>query len=275
MTVKNSFFPYFKPLALVAALATGSSVHGAETAKSDTDQKPWAFNLNAYLWLPSVDGNFSAGPFNKSSDFSFGDIAGKMRNFPMAFNGHFEAHYQRLGFYLDGNYLGADFRPVLSQGYSKGLSLRMGIMEYGANYRLFGPSASERVAHWGEKSSSNILDIYAGGRTIWLGNEAEFSGIGAVSNNKSITAPLMGSRIIVEFSPKWFAKLDGNVGGFGVDNVSFMGSALGTVGYRTRLFGVPASVEAGYKALSVKVDKPVLTSDVIMHGPFLGLTGYW
>jgi len=36
-----------------------------------------------------VYGDFSAGPFNKSSDFSFGDIAEKMRNFPMAFNGHF------------------------------------------------------------------------------------------------------------------------------------------------------------------------------------------
>jgi len=275
MTVKNRFSPYFKPLALAAVLATASSAHGAGTAEADAVQNPWSFNLGTYLWLPSVDGNFSAGPFTKSSDISFGDIAGKMRNFPMAFNGHFEAHYQRLGFYLDGNYLGADFRPVLNQGYSKGLSLRMGIMEYGANYRLFGPSASERVAHWEEKSSSNILDIYVGGRTIWLGNEATFSGIGTVSNNKSVSAPLVGGRIIVEFSPKWFAKLDGNVGGFGVDNVSFMGSALGTVGYRTRLFGVPASVEAGYKALSVKVDKPVLTTDVIMHGPFLGLTGYW
>jgi hypothetical protein len=275
MIVNPRFFPYFKPLALAVALATAASTHSAGTAEGDAVQNPWAFNLNAYLWLPSVDGNFSAGPFNKSADASFIDIAGKLRNFPMAFNGHFDAHYERLGFYLDGNYMGMDFRPLLDQGYSKGLSTRMGIMEYGATYRLFGPSASERVAHWEEKSRSNILDIYAGGRTIWLGNEAEFTRIGTVSSNKSITAPLVGGRIIVEFSPKWFAMLDGSVGGFGVDNVSFTGSALGTVGYRTSLFGVPASVEAGYKALSVKVDKRILTTDVIMHGPFLGLTGYW
>ena len=275
MTVKTRFSPFFKPLALAAALATASSVHGAGTTEATLSKIPGLSISMTYLWLPSVDGNFSAGPFNKSSDFSFGDIAGKLRNFPMAFNGHFEAHYERLGFYLDGNYMGMDFRPVLDQGYSKGLSLRMGIMEYGASYRLFGPSASERVAHWDEKSRSNILDIYAGGRTIWLGIEAEFGGIGAVSNNKSVTVPLVGGRIIVEFSPKWFAKMDGSVGGFGVDNVSFTGSALGMVGYRTRLFGVPASVEAGYKALSVKVDKRILTADVIMHGPFIGLTGYW
>jgi len=275
MILKTGHFPYFKPLALAVALAIASGAHATETEKSDTVKNPWAFNLSTYLWLPSVYGDFSAGPFNKSSDFSFGDIAGKMRNFPMAFNGHFDAHYERLGFYMDGNYLGADFRPVLNQGYSKGLSLRMGIMEYGASYRLFGSSASERVAHWGEKSRSNILEIYAGGRTIWLGNEATFSRLGTVSSNKSVTAPLVGGRIMVEFSPKWFASLDGSAGGFGVDNVSFMGSALGTVGYRTRLFGVPASVELGYKALSVKVEKPILTADIIMHGPFLGLTGYW
>ena len=65
----------------------------------------------------------------------------------------------------------------------------------------------------------------------------------------------MGGRIMAEFFPKWFVTLDGSVGGFGVDNVSFTGSALGTVGYRTTLFGVPSSVEAGYKALSVNVDK--------------------
>jgi hypothetical protein len=273
MIVKLRFSPFFKPLALAVALLTASGVHGAVTAEGGA-QNPWAFNLTAYLWLPSVYGNFSAGPFNKSSDPSFINIMQKQRNFPMTFNGHFEAHYERLGFYLDGNYIGMDFRPLRDQGISKGLSTRMGIMEYGASYRLFGPSASERVARWDEKSRSNILDIYAGGRTIWLGNEAEFGGISA-SSNQSITVPLVGGRVIVELSPKWYASLDGSVGGFGVDNVSFSGSALGTVGYRTRLFGVPASVEAGYKALSVKVDKPVLTTDIIMHGPFIGLTGYW
>lgn len=274
MAVKNRFFPFFKPVALAVALAAASSVQGDGTAEGDAVQDPWAFNLNAYLWLPSVYGDFSAGRFNLSSDPSFIDIAGKMRNFPMAFNGHLEGHYERLGFYLDGNYMGMDFRPLLDQGYSKGLSTRIGIMEYGATYRLFGPSASERVARWDEKSRSNILDIYAGGRTIWLGNEAEFGGKSA-SSNASITAPLVGGRIMVEFSPKWFASVAGSVGGFGVDNVSFTGSALGIIGYRTRLFDVPASVEAGYKALSVKVDKPVVTADIVMHGPFLGLTGYW
>jgi len=274
MILTPRFSSFFKSLALAVALATASNAHGAETTKEDAVQDPWAFNLSTYLWLPSVYGDFTAGPFNKSADPSFINIMQKQRNFPMAFNGHFEAHYERLGFYLDGNYFGLDFRPLLDQGYSKGLSTRLGIMEYGASYRLFGSSASERIAHWDEKSNSNILDIYAGGRTIWLGNEAEFAGISA-SSNASVSVPLVGGRVIVDFSPKWYMTLDGSVGGFGVDNVSFSGSALGSVGYRSTLFDVPASVELGYKALSVNVDKPHLTADIVMHGPFIGLTGYW
>jgi hypothetical protein len=61
------------------------------------------------MWLPGVNGKFSAGPFDKSVDASFIDIAGKLRNFPLAFMGRFEAHYERLGFYLDGNYMDLDF----------------------------------------------------------------------------------------------------------------------------------------------------------------------
>ena len=162
MILTPRFSSFFKSLALAVALATASSAHGAETTKEDAVQDPWAFNLSTYLWLPSVYGDFTAGPFNKSADPSFINIMQKQRNFPMAFNGHFEAHYERLGFYLDGNYFGLDFRPFKDQGYSKGLSTRLGIMEYGGSYRLFGPSASERVARWDEKSPSNILRCETG-----------------------------------------------------------------------------------------------------------------
>lgn len=277
---KKPLFPFFKFLALAIVLGMASSVQGAGNAKDDTVLNPWAFNLTLYMWFPGVNGNFSAGPLNQSVDASFIDIADKLRSFPVAFNGHLEAHYERLGFYLDGNYMGLDFEPKFDHGISKGLSTELGIMDYGVSYRLFGSTASESVAHWAEKSRSNILDIYAGGRTIWLGNQLEFSGIGnfpgrSFSGSKSFTAPVIGGRIVAEFLPKWFLLLDSNVGGFGADNVSLTWAALGAVGYRTTLFGVPSTVEAGYKALNVDVDKRIVAADVTLNGPFIGLTGYW
>jgi hypothetical protein len=89
MTAKTRFSPFLKPLALAAALAVAFSVHSAETTKANTAQNPWSFNLTAYLWLPSVYGDFSAGPFNKTADPSFINILQKQRNFPMTFNGYF------------------------------------------------------------------------------------------------------------------------------------------------------------------------------------------
>ena len=274
MIVKPLFSPFFKPLVFAATLAAAFNVHGAETAKVDAVQDPWAFNLTLYMWFPGLDGNFSAGPLSDSFSLSFIDIADKLSSFPMAFNGHFEAHYERLGFYLDGNYMGLNFEPRFDR-VSEGASLDLGIMDYGISYRLFGSTASESVAHWEEKARSNILDIYAGGQTIWLGSQVDSKYNGSASANSSSTAPVIGGRIVAEFLPKWFLLLDGNVGGFGVDNVTFTGSALGAVGYRATLFGVPSTVEAGYKALNVNVEKGGAAIDATMHGPFVGLTGYW
>jgi hypothetical protein len=274
MIVKPRFFPFFKPLVLASALAAASTVHSAETVADAAVHDPWAFNLTLYMWFPGINGNFSAGPLNRSVDLSFIDIADKLSSFPMAFNGHFEAHYDRLGFYLDGNYMGMDFEPRFDR-VSNGSSMELGIMNYGVSYRLFGSTASESVAHWEDKASSNILDLYAGGQTIWLGTQVDSKFNRSPSANSSSTAPVIGGRIVAEFLPRWFLLLDGNVGGFGVDNVTFTGSALGAVGYRTTLFGVPSTVEAGYKALNVDVDKGGAAIDATMHGPFVGLTGYW
>lgn len=247
----------------------------ADEAPKPAESDPWGFNLSMYMWLPGVDGSFSAGPLSKSVDVSFIDISGKLRNFPLSFMGRFEAHYERLGFYVDGNYMDLDFRPRVDEGISKGLSSQLSIMDYGAMYRLFGPAPSERISQWSEKSRSNILDVYVGGRTLWLNNQIDFRGVRSASSSKSLTAPVLGGRFIVELTPEWFLLMDGNGGGFGADDVSFTGSLLGLIGYRTTLFDAPASLEAGFKALRVDVSKTAVETSATMSGPFLGLTGYW
>jgi hypothetical protein len=275
MTLKTGFFTLCKALILVAGLAAAFSTRG-DTANEEGDIKnSWAFNLTLYGWMPGVDGKFSAGRFNKSVDASFIDIAEELRNFPLAFMGRFETHYQRLGLYVDGNYMDLDFEPRFDQGISKGVSSQLGIMEYGVMYRLFGTPAKELVGQWTEKTRSSMLEVYAGGRTIWLDNQVEFSGIGSASAGESLTSPLIGGRFTVEFSPEWFVLVDGNGGGFGMDDVDFAGSVMGMVGYRTTLFGVPASLEAGYRALRLDLKKRIIETNVTMSGPFIGLTGYW
>ncbi|CAI8729679.1 hypothetical protein [Methylocaldum szegediense] len=194
MTVNPGFFSSFKPLLLVAALAAAPGFdNAAAAADSDASRNPWAVNLTLYAWLPGVDGRFSPGQFSKSVEATFIDISEELRNFPRAFMGRLEAHYERLGFYLDGNYVDLDFEPRFARGISRGLSSQLGVLEYSAMYRVFGSAASERIARWGEKPRSNALELYAGGRTLWLDNQVEFRGIGSASASKSLTSPVIGA----------------------------------------------------------------------------------
>ena len=259
--------------------ATASSTPAqAETAYVN----PWAFNLTLYMWLAGVNGNFKAGPISQSVDKNFIDIVDNTRQFPLGFMGRFEAHYERLGFYLDGNYMDLNFKPKFER-LSKGVDSELGILDYGMAYRVLGPSAAELPEALGKKNA-NWLEVYAGGRTIWLDNSVDLKepfgnprgGPRSFSASKSFTSPVIGGRFMVGFTPHWFVLVDGNIGGFGAQDVKFTGAVLGALGYRMSLYDIPLSVEAGYKALRYNVDNGgSIETNATLNGPFVGLTGYW
>jgi hypothetical protein len=198
-------------------------------------------------------------------------------SFPLAFMGRFEAHYERFGFYLDGVYTNLNFENKTGpRGIaSVGLSTELGIMDYGFIYRLFGPSPADH-ANWEGKALSNRLDVYVGGRTLWLTNTIDPARASQQSSSVTLTAPLMGGRIGIDITPDWFVVADGNIGGFGADNVSFTGGLQGLVGYRFNAWDLPASVELGYRALRVTTEpNSGVETNTTLNGPFMGLTGYW
>jgi hypothetical protein len=132
---------------------------------------------------------------------SFINIMEQQRNFPMAFSGRLVSHYERFGFYLDGTYFGLDFEPKHEKGISKGLEMRFGAMDYGVSYRVLGDTAAKRL---NRQDKSYSFDVYAGGRTFWLGNRATFSDVGSVSMDASVSMPVIGGRINADLTPKWF-----------------------------------------------------------------------
>jgi len=239
---------------------------------------PWGFNLSTYLWLPGLKGDFSTQSKYQSFNLNFIDIVDKSSRVPLGFMGRLDADYQHFGFYVDGTYMNLKLKPALDR-LGNGLDTELGLMDYGLTYRIFGPSLAE-MRQWRDKKAPNRLDVYAGARTLWLDNSVSASGpFGwfqpGVSSSKSFTSPLLGGRIIVDLSPRWFALLDGNFGGFGAQNVDFTGSLMGVVGYKTSVFGVPATLEGGYKALKYKVDSGSLSANATLNGPFIGFTGHW
>lgn len=257
--------------ALLASAAVNPAIGAENTA---APASPWAFNLNLYMWLPGVDGKFSAGPLNKSVDKTFIDIVDASHRIPLGFMGRFEAKYERFGLYLDGDYFNLDFsRKTGPRGFaSAALETEMGILDYGVLYRLSGPPD---LAAWEGKAGPNRLDVYAGGRTIWLENTISPQRLRSRTASKSLTSPVIGGRVYVDFNPDWFVKLDGNIGGFGADNVDFSGGITGSVGYRATVFDLPAAIELGYKALRVEVSDEAVKTRATMSGPFVGATAFW
>ena len=79
----------------------------------------------------------------------------------------------------------------------------------------------------------------------------------------------------VDYTPEIIVSDDGNVGGFGIQNVSFTGGIQGLIGYRFSAYEMPASLELGYKALQYSIESQgPLATNVLLNGPFLGLTRY-
>lgn len=274
MALKTGFFPSCKPLALAASLAA-SGAHAAGTAEAGAAQNPWAFNLELYTWLTGVNGKFSAGPLNESVDKTFIDIVGASHSFPLGFMGRFEARYERFGLYLDGNWLQVDLKPKTGPlGFaSAALDSEIGILDYGLMYRVSGPPD---LANWnGAAGTSNRLDVYVGGRTIWLDNTITPEPLPGASASGTLTAPVLGGRIYVDFGRDWFIKADANIGGFGADNVEFTGGLLGSLGYRTTVFDLPTAIELGYKALRLDVGEAAVRTRATLNGPFLGATAFW
>ena len=271
-------------LAFLAAALFPASVYSAETPKTlDLDKpvgtSPWGFNLTTYLWLPGIDGSITAGQRTGSVDVNFIDIVNKSRRVPLGFMGHFEAHYERFAFYMDGNYINLRLNPAFGR-ISEGINTELGLMDYGLMYRIFGVKASEIRDYQGKKRP-NMLDVYLGARTLWSDNSVSFSGPGGLiqfspSTNHSFTSPLIGGRIGFDLTPNLYVLTNVNFGGFGVQGVDFTGGLMGEIGYRTTIFDIPTSVEAGYKAVRYRVDRdgPTATS-ATLNGPFIGLTGYW
>lgn len=262
-------------LAGFGSVSRGEDAAGPAPSADAYDR--WSFNLTMYAWLPGVNGSYRAGPLSKSVDVNFIDIVEKLSSVPLAFMGRFEAHYERFGAFLDGNYMDLDFEDRTgSRGIAKvGLSTQLGLMDYGLMYRIAGPAPADH-ANWDGKTQSNRLDLYVGGRTLWLTNTLDPRRLSERASSATLTAPIIGGRFGIDIDPDWFVMADGNLGGFGVDNVNFTGVLQGLVGYRFRMGEVPTSVEFGYRALRVTTEPNAsLETNTTLNGPFAGLTAFW
>ena len=122
------------------------------------------------------------------------------------------------------------------------------------------------------KSTSNNNSV----QVLKLAHTLDPKHLGQRTSSATVTAPLIGGRFGIDLSPDWFVMADGNLGGFGADNISFTGTLQGLVGYRFLVGGMPGSVELGYRALRISTEpNPRMETNTTLNGPFAGFTAHW
>jgi hypothetical protein len=119
------------------------------------------------------------------------------------------------------------------------------------------------------------IEPYAGVRYTSLGLDIDIGSAISAHQTRDWVDPIVGTRVIIDLSPRWQLLMSGDVGGFGVGS-DFSWNLVGVVGYRFDLFGLDSSFLAGYRALSQDFDDSSGANrfewDVTVHGPIMGLT---
>lgn len=230
----------------------------AAPANEDTG---WRFNLSFYMWLPGVSGDVGAGPFTADVDADFIDVV-EDSDSVFGLSGRFAVEKGPWGGFVNGTYMQVGVDDTGGQLNQLDVTAELAFVEFAAKYR---------VHEWDIGDGRGLrLDVYGGGRYSHL--ELEFEpGVGpGLKQDKDWVDPIVGVWIGADLSQRWWARFEGDIGGFGVGS-EFSWSALGLIGYDFTMFKAPWTVYGGYRALGQDFEDGSFRWDVILHGPVLGL----
>ena len=112
---------------------------------------------------------------------------------------------------------------------------------------------------------SDAWELVAGLRWIGLGLDVEIGGADADAD-ESWVDPWIGARGAVPIGRGWSVRGGADVGGFGVGS-EFTWQALAFVAWGSARW----RFDLGYRALSLRFDEDDLDTELLAHGPILGV----
>lgn len=245
-----------------------SPVVDKNPAPAPTEERAWSFGLIMYGWAESLDGTVGVRGIDADIDIRFKDILKKL-NFGMMTV--LEARYKRWGFMADMVY--ADLRGSASTPFDRLFSS----VDYEQKQFLGNFVLSYSVVD----HPTLRMDLYAGARVNWV--DAEITLIGnpvqlpggfppfivpnrGFSGSDTWADPIVGARLQARISGPVFARIGGDIGGFGVSS-EFTWEAYGIIGVDVaRNF----SLMLGYRGLGTDYTNGGFKYDVIAHGPAMG-----
>ena len=221
------------------------------------------------MWFLSLGRDVTVKGQESDLDLSFSDIWDELNIAGML---TFDARKGNWGIF--GDMIGANLgKSKKVDGIKIDPTIKLALLTVGGSYRLGTWKLSDPVRQYGPTVT---LDGIFGVRYTYLDVDLDLKGVGDASGDQDWFDPLIGARAFFDLSERWSLALQGNFGGFGVGS-DFTWGAMGTIGYRFRLFSEKnnARAAAGYRAIYQDYtdgsgdDK--FRWDVTFHGPILGL----
>lgn len=240
----------------------------------ETQLDAWRAELMLLAWLPGLEGTVGVRGQTATASASFADIIDSSDSL-FGIAGRLEIGRGRWGAFVEGLY-----NRVTDENASGPLgqadidiTFQETFVDCGLMYRLLGPTSKAEYS----EPTETVLDLYAGARVTSLSVELDPAILSSVSGDRSWADPIIGARVgvplrnLVDLPFRLVASSD--VGGFSIAS-DFTWSAMAYIAYDFRLFGTPASVLVGYRAVGWDYtsgeDSNEFTWDVIQHGAMLG-----
>ena len=248
----------------LSATLLGLSINSAFAGDTDESKQvisepedSWEYSLSPYFMMAGLSGDVGLGGMQEAVDASFGDLADHL---DAGLAGYFEARKGKWGFGVDA------FWMKLSGGSSVGgIQADMGIEEVRAKALTF-----YRLC----EKPSTTFDVYAGVSYNYVDIDLTLSGPGAGKDLRSTEGwfdPVIGFRVSHDWNDKWFSRVLGELGGFGVSS-DLNWEAMASLGYHInhRWDAVLA-----YRGIGIDYEDDGFLYDVTMSGPMLGVTFNW
>jgi len=230
-----------------------------------TLEGPWRSRIALNGWMPTtlkitVDTESDSGSVTEDLDWLLNHldyiipISGEVRK------GSFGAYANLLAFKLTGT---LDAGPARLDWNDHGFLLDVGL--------------SYQLGHWplgtGARVPSLTVEPFAGVRLLYDPVDIEVNpGPESTTVDLSNYVPVIGLRTFWDLTEHWNLRIEGDYGGFGLDDNHETYNLLGLIGYRFRGWGVGWNIQAGYRALRLlDLKKNNADLKVDANGPMVAL----
>lgn len=220
----------------------------------------WWFHSTSYAWITALQGDMRIGNLPIPVDVSFSDAIDGVDEIDMAFMGGLEAGRGRWSLGVDLTY------AKISDDYAGGGnvfdSFRLEQTQWMIN--PFVSYQMVKASHW-------HLDAIAGARI----NIFEMDVTGRFASGGQVTVggsrewvdPIVGLRGSWDLTDRLTAGFRGDIGGFGVSS-DFTWQAYAGLGWKMT---PRSSLAVGYRGLGTDYSRGGFGSDIVTHGPLIGL----